>query len=101
MEETSYFDQPVNHYYEPTGYYCEDSSSDGEEEPTSADRARTFDLTIANADLNWRKFILKGSGRNSGKSGKSEISKDTAVFVAAAQQTSCRANWSTCWYFQK
>ena len=43
--------QKGNEHCESTGYYCEDSSGDGEEEPMSEDRARTFDLTIANADL--------------------------------------------------
>ena len=91
MEETNYFDRPVNHcliqpvwlhlfkstslqkrneHYESTEYHCEDSSSDSEEEPTSEDFASTFELTIANADLDWWKFILITGQAGTGKSEK-------------------------------
>ena len=66
--------QKRNEHYDSTDYYCEDSCTEDEEEPTSEDLAGTFELQLANADLDWRKFILITGEAGTGKS---EIFKAT------------------------
>ena len=66
--------QKRNEHYDSTDYYCEDSCTEDEEEPTSEDLAGTFELALANADLDWRKFILITGQAGTGKS---EIFKAT------------------------